>query len=209
MEDLISRPSWNKMSQVDDPKLRMATRPKGASTTKQVESRRTGMAAEDFGSSFTVKKPKGSKTPSRKNQETLLDSDLDSSDELDTIASSRASSRAGSVVAQEKGSKNNGFIDKEGTYHEYHPAYSQSTNVLKKLKFNKIKPSQGDADHQPLDASSSKPTNLSDTMDRHTTSIFRPAPLPDPAVARTRREPSLERRREFGDGFLILQKLQK
>ncbi|KAG6861259.1 hypothetical protein C0995_002067 [Termitomyces sp. Mi166 len=187
MENFLASSSWDKMSHNDNPKLRMQSRPPRPQS-KPVNSRRTGMAAEDLGSSF-VKNAKQTKSkPSLKERKRAArNSPSDSSDELDILPpSSRASSRAGSVAVEDERVRKDGYTDEKGVYHKFHPAFLGESDVLKRLKFNKIKPPQGD-DAQAFDAFPSQLLVVKEHGASGVSESSKPAPLPKHQTNTTRR----------------------
>ncbi|KAG6916191.1 hypothetical protein DXG01_008073 [Tephrocybe rancida] len=191
MESIVASTSQWKASHVNDPKLRMAARPP---SSKPPPSRRTGMAAEDLGSSFgkarsqsqSNSKP-GAKTRGRTGVRTP---DSGSADELDSLP---PHSRAGSevVAVEDEEDKKKGYTDEKGVHHEFHALFSQDkSTTLKGLKFRKNKTSPRDGEQ--ASTSSSQPIVLKEQGNGQNSGYNRPMPLPQPLRSQpnTRRDVS-------------------
>ncbi|KAG6859501.1 hypothetical protein C0993_003856, partial [Termitomyces sp. T159_Od127] len=189
MENLLATSSWNAMSDEDNSKLRMSSRPPPP-LSDPVHTRRTGMATEDLGSSFEVNtKQRKTKPPSKAKKRPAEIPDFDSPDELDILPpSSRAGSRAGSVVDEDELDRKDMYMDEKGVYHKFHPSYQNKSDVLKLLKFNKVKPPQGG--DQALYASSSQPPVLKEYENAEASRSRKLSPLSKPTQTNARRERS-------------------
>ncbi|KAH0582517.1 hypothetical protein H2248_010458 [Termitomyces sp. 'cryptogamus'] len=187
MENICASPSWNAMSHVDDLRLRMPSRPPQPQS-KTYNLRRTGVAAEDLGSSFVKTAKQTEIKPSLKEKKRAIRTPAsDDSDELNLPSSSRASSRAGSVVDEDKQNIKDGYVDGKGVYHKFHPSLQGESDVLKRLKFNKVKSPRGD-DTQAHDASSSRLPVLKEHTNADASSSPKTTLLPKPSQTNTRQE---------------------
>ncbi|KAG5636682.1 hypothetical protein H0H81_007212 [Sphagnurus paluster] len=146
MEGLVTKNNWKSGTAIDDPKLRLATRPtantRSGSGSGQSKSdialqgqRRKGATSEDYGSSFG--KPKSSSSSQNKKKPvTKLKEPGESDDELDFLSNN--GSAAGSP-AKKKPKKDESTDAKSGDDTLFSAKCAEKSNVLKNLKFNKKK----------------------------------------------------------------------
>ncbi|GLB43350.1 putative RTC4-like domain containing protein [Lyophyllum shimeji] len=202
MESLVANPSWNKAGSVNDPKLRMPTRPTANAKAESSKtdnsnngSRRRGKVVEDLGSSFAKNSSsQGRKKPgstSRRRVDTT-DHESHSEDELDLLSSNHGSDAETSAVREVK---KDTHTDAGGSYFA---TLQQKSNVLKKLKFTKTKRVEDDEQldgFQPMvlkengnqDASTSEKSLPSRPVHTVQTTVRRPR---SPRRAPSRRSPS-------------------
>ncbi|KAG5643883.1 hypothetical protein DXG03_009513 [Asterophora parasitica] len=185
MENFMKNADWNKGGPVNDPKLRLLSRPTAKTSSKSNDlgqgTRRKGQTAEDFGSSFAPSSSQGRKQAALKHK-AKASWDSDSDDELDFL------SNAGSDAGAPERKKQKKDVDADAKS-SYMAKINERSNVLKSLSFKKNKP-PGDGGAKP-DASSSKPIVLKDYANSQASSSG-PSTLRQPCTGQTtvRRAPS-------------------
>jgi len=191
MESLLGELNSRGSSLHTEPSLRLKTRPKQSESSK-------GKAFEDFGSSFgtpwsssqdksrSTNRPKqigkradGGKNITGKHTRSILDDDTidsESEDELDTLSRHDASdSDSRPRPSRTKTKDDEVFVD--GQNYKYHPNFLPNT-TLSKLKFNKIKKTDGEATNGPS-SSLSKENGLPPAKHSADNDRVKPIPVPN------------------------------
>ncbi|KAF8074673.1 RTC4-like domain-containing protein [Lyophyllum atratum] len=178
MENIVANPTWNKTVPVNDPKLRLLTRPtanarpESSKSNYPKDSRRKGRAVEDLGSSFAKNSSQGKKKPGSKlksnGRRGATDDDSDSADELDMLSSNYGSDME-SIGGKEK---------KRAITVDDNPKYPSNGNVLKGLKFKKNK--RSDDGGQDAGGSRSQPIVLKENGNLDASGSGKSSPPPRP-----------------------------